>query len=187
MVNAKGPVLRWAAEWAVILVIALVGTLLLRTFVFSPYVVPTGSMEPTIQIGDQVFAEKVSLELGQPVQVGDIVVFENPDASSEHEVLVKRVVATEGQTVDLRNGQLYIDGERVEDPYASGNSYPLTVQAPGMELSYPYTVPAGHVWMMGDNRENSADSRYFGPVPIENLEAKVLFRYWPLNRLGAID
>ena len=149
--------------------------------------VPTGSMEDTIEIGDQILAQKVSLELGQPVKQGDIVVFHNPDGTSEHDVLVKRVIATAGQTVDLQDGKVVVDGQALDEDYTTGMSWPLSVQAPGAQVSYPYTVPDGCVWVMGDNRENSADSRYFGPVDRSDLIAVALVRYWPLNRIGAID
>ena len=156
--------LRGALEWVLVILIALAATFLIRTFVVEPFVVPTGSMEDTIEIGDQILAQKVSLELGQPVKQGDIVVFHNPDGTSEHDVLVKRVIATAGQTVDLQDGKVVVDGQALDEDYTAGMSWPLSVQAPGAQVSYPYTVPDGCVWVMGDNRENSADSRYFGPV-----------------------
>lgn len=154
--------LRGALEWVLVILIALAATFLIRTFVVEPFVVPTGSMEDTIEIGDQILAQKVSLELGQPVKQGDIVVFHNPDGTSEHDVLVKRVIATAGQTVDLQDGKVVVDGQALDEDYTAGMSWPLSVQAPGAQVSYPYTVPDGCVWVMGDNRENSADSRYLG-------------------------
>ena len=129
----------------------------------------------------------MSLELGQPVKQGDIVVFLNPDGTSEHDVLVKRVIATAGQTVDLQDGKVVVDGQVLDEDYTTGMSWPLSVQAPAAQVSYPYTVPDDCVWVMGDNRENSADSRYFGPVDRSDLIAVALVRYWPLNRIGAID
>ena len=163
MVPTQHSALRGAFEWIAVIAIALVATFLIRTFVVEPFVVPTGSMEDTIEIGDQILAQKVSLELGQPVKQGDIVVFHNPDGTSEHDVLVKRVIATAGQTVDLQDGKVVVDGQALDEDYTTGMSWPLSVQAPAAQVSYPYTVPDGCVWVMGDNRENSADSRYFGP------------------------
>ncbi len=110
MVPSQHSVLKGAFEWIVVVAIALVATFLIRSFVVEPFVVPTGSMESTIEIGDQILAQKVSLELGQPVSQGDIVVFHNPDGTSEHDVLVKRVIATAGQTVDLEDGKVVVDG-----------------------------------------------------------------------------
>lgn len=173
-------------EWVVIFAIALGLMLVVRTFVFEPFVVPTGSMEDTIEIGDQIFVQKVSLELGQMPEQGEIVVFQSPAKDAEHDILVKRVIAVAGQTVDLKDGQVYVDGEPLDEPYTQGLSWPLASQADGVSISYPYTVPEGCVWMMGDNREHSADSRYFGPVPQENLIGIAGLRYWPLNRIGLL-
>ena len=160
MVPSQHSALRGAFEWIAVIAIALVATFLIRSFVVEPFVVPTGSMESTIEIGDQILAQKVSLEL---------------------------VIATAGQTVDLQDGKVVVDGQALDEDYTTGMSWPLSVQAPGAQVSYPYTVPDGCVWVMGDNRENSADSRYFGPVDRSDLIAVALVRYWPFNRIGAID
>lgn len=137
MVPSQHSALRGAFEWIAVIAIALVATFLIRTFVVEPFVVPTGSMEDTIEIGDQILAQKVSLELGQPVKQGDIVVFHNPDGTSEHDILVKRVIATAGQTVDLQDGKVVVDGQALDEDYTAGMSWPLSVQAPGVpgELS----------------------------------------------------
>ena len=82
---------------------------------------------------------------------------------------------------------MVVDGQALDEDYTTGMSWPLSVQAPAAQVSYPYTVPDDCVWVMGDNRENSADSRYFGPVDRSDLIAVALVRYWPLNRIGAID
>lgn len=186
MTPSANSALRGLLEWVAILVVAFLAAVLIRQYVAGPYTVPTGSMEPTIMVGDNIFAQKVTLELGQPARAGDIVVFNNPDASSDHSVLVKRVIATGGQTVDLRDGTVYVDGSALSEPYADGLSLPLDTQAPGIVVNFPYTVPEGSVWVMGDNRENSADSRYFGAVPESDLIAIGVFRYWPLDRIGPL-
>lgn len=187
MVPTQHSALRGAFEWIAVIAIALVATFLIRTFVVEPFVVPTGSMEDTIEIGDQILAQKVSLEARSARQAGRYRGVSQPRCTSEHDVLVKRVIATAGQTVDLQDGKVVVDGQALDEDYTTGMSWPLSVQAPGAQVSYPYTVPDGCVWVMGDNRENSADSRYFGPVDRSDLIAVALVRYWPLNRIGAID
>ena len=121
--------IRSALEWIAVFAIALGVVLLVRTFVIEPYVVPTGSMESTIQVGDQLLAQKVTTLLGIDPSAGDIVVFENPEAGSEHDVLIKRVVATAGQSVDFSDGNLLVDGEPFTEPYAEGLTQALPVQA----------------------------------------------------------
>ena len=108
-----------------------------------------------------------------------------PTGSMETTIPTKSLLI--GQTVDLQDGKVVVDGQALDEDYTTGMSWPLSVQAPGAQVSYPYTVPDGCVWVMGDNRENSADSRYFGPVDRSDLIAVALVRYWPLNRIGAID
>lgn len=178
--------LRGVAEWIGVFLIAFAVFAVVRTFVMAPYTVPSGSMESTIQIGDNVFAQKVTLNLGQDVEQGDIVVFKNVEAGSDHETLIKRVIATEGQTIEFVDGAVYVDGSLLDEPYARGNTYELIPADSAGQITYPYTVPVGYVWVMGDNRENSADSRYFGPVPMENLIGVAFFRYWPLDRIGIL-
>lgn len=186
MIPQQHSVLRGILEWVVTFALVFVFFIFIRMFVMEPYRVPTGSMEPTIEIGDQVFAQKVTVNLGLGVKQGDIVVFRNPDGTSEHDILVKRVIATGGQTVDLVDGVVFVDGEALEEPYVQGSSYPLASQADGVSVGFPYTVPEGCVWVMGDNRENSADSRYFGAVSEDDLIAVVILRYWPINRFGLV-
>lgn len=133
--------------------------------------------------GDRIFAEKVSYHVDEP-SVGDIVVFSDPQVPSR--VLVKRVIATEGQTVSLVGGVVYVDGVALSEPYAQGESYPLSPTAGNVSLSYPYTVPAGCLWVMGDNRENSSDSRYFGPIDVDSVFGRAVLVYWPLDRVGLL-
>lgn len=174
-------------EWVAVFAVAFGCAYLIQSFVVQAYAVPTGSMEDTIEIGDRIFAQKVTRELGMSVRAGEIVVFSNPDSTSDHDILVKRVIATAGQTVDMCDGKLVIDDVVQDEPYVKGATYQLATQAPGVSVSYPYTVPEGEVWVMGDNRENSADSRYFGSVPESSIQAVAVLRYWPLDRAGAVS
>jgi signal peptidase I len=181
-------ILREIIELLIIIVVAVIITTLLRTFVVDQYEIPTGSMEPTIEIGDRLFAEKVSYRFDKPAQ-GDIVTFHDPTRTeaAEDRVLIKRCIAVGGQVVDLVNGQVVVNGVALSEPYTHGQaSNPLSTMD-GVEIEYPYTVPANAVWVMGDNRMDSSDSRFFGPVSRDKLIGKALFRIWPLDRIGAID
>ena len=171
--------------------LSLVGTIALfvaitwglRLFVLQPYEIPSGSMEETIQVGDMLFSEKISYYVGEPAY-GDIVTFADPEIPSR--TLIKRVIATGGQTVDLVDGNVVVDGKVLVEPYTDGKpSYPLT-PAYGTSLIYPYTVPEGYLWVMGDNRTNSQDSRYFGAIPADSVTGKAFFIYWPLDRIGPL-
>ena len=167
-------------------VIAIVAVLLVRTYVVEPYVIPSESMDPTIEVGDMILGEKVSLKSESPKQ-GDIVFFKNPSEGSSHSVLVKRVVAVGGQTVDLRGGKVYIDGAIEQNEHAHGMSMQLAEEYKVTDVTFPYKVPDGYIWVMGDNRENSLDSRSFGAVPVSSVYAESWVRYWPFNRIGSVD
>jgi signal peptidase I len=177
-------VFREVLEILGIIVAAVLLTTLLKIFVVDQYEIPTGSMEPTIEIGDRLFAEKVSYYFAEP-KPGDIITFNDPIEGGR--VLIKRCIAVGGQTVDLVDGKVVVDGVALDEPYTHGEpSLPLEQMA-GVHFGYPYTVPTGSVWVMGDNRTNSLDSRYFGVVPQKELIGRALFRFLPLDRFGAID
>ena len=166
-------------EYVWIILGALALTFVLRTFVFNIFTVPTGSMLNTIQEGDLLVGEKVTLLWEQPKR-GDVVTFRSP--ADEETLLVKRVIATAGQTVDLRDGAVYVDGEKLDEPYTEGKPSTSLASQPGAKITdYPYTVPDGCIFVMGDNRTNSLDSRFFGPVPLKNVTTKTLFIFWPIN------
>lgn len=182
--NSKmGEIVRWIILLLVVVLIALG----LRKFVIEPYNIPSGSMIDTIEVGDIIMAQKVTLEMGKDPEVGQIVTFYNVEGEVDEKgktiVYIKRVIATAGQTIDLKDGYVYIDGEKQEESYTDGQpSYDLN-----SGIEYPFTVSEGCIWVMGDNRTNSSDSRWFGEVPIENVNGIALFRYWPLNRIGGLD
>ena len=164
----------------------LVLALLIRVFVAETYAVPTGSMLSTIQEGDRLVGEKLTLRWRAP-EPGDIVFFDNPDGSATP--LVKRVIATAGQTVDLSYGTVVVDGQELQEPYTAGRpSYPLDGHADNLDenVTFPYTVPEGCVWVMGDNRTNSRDSRYFGAVPVSLIKSKAVLIYWPLRDVALL-
>lgn len=174
-----------ALEWVLVIAIAIGCALAFRAFVAEVYEVPSGSMLDTIQIGDRLIGEKVSYHFTSPKQ-GDIVTFADPEDSSK--TLIKRVIATEGQTVELIDGAVYVDGVALDEPYTEGRpSEPLDMQSALVgTIEYPYTVPEGCVWVMGDNRTNSLDSRYFGAIPVSSITSHGLFIFWPLSDAGAL-
>lgn len=176
--------LPWGAIIYAAIILAAIGTvLLIRAFVIEPFSIPTESMCDTLKVGDSVLAEKTTLELGGTVSQGDIIVFENPEKDTEKDVLCKRVIARAGQTVDLKDGSVYIDGKKIAEGYTVGDSYPLYI-GKAKQISYPYKIPEGEIWVMGDNRGNSADSRYFGAIPEDSVIGICVMRYLPLNRIG---
>jgi signal peptidase I len=150
-----------------------------RPVVASPFYVGSESMVPTLEVWDRVLINKLAYDLEEPKR-GDIVLFESPDGAEEP--LIKRVVGLPGETLELRDGVLFVDGKKVEESYLHRS--PCVREMPKTCSFGPKPVPRGHVFMMGDNRTNSFDSRFFGPVPEENLIGEALFRFWPPGRVG---
>lgn len=159
-----------------IIIIAFALSWALRTFVIEARVVPTGSMIPTIQLQDRIIVDKFFYKFGE-FERGDIVVFQPPPNAHTEEDYIKRVIALPGDTIEILHHKTYINGELYEEPY---------VPEPQIENVEPMTIPEGTVFVMGDNRNYSADSREWGVLPIENISGTALFRYWPLNRIGSV-
>lgn len=169
--------LRWLGELVLMVVLAFALASGIRTFVIQPYVIPTGSMIPTIEIGERVLANKFIYRFSTP-KPGDIVVFDDPTGSVP--TLIKRVIAVGGQTLDIREGAVWVDGKKLNEPYTYGK-----LTEPG-DVAMPITIPAGQVFLMGDNRPNSHDARYFGPQPVSIIRGQAFLRYWPLKRVAKL-
>jgi signal peptidase I len=179
----------------VILFIAVV----IASFVIKPVMVISGSMSPTVKVGDRLFTDRVTYYFRKPRR-GDIVVWryppDDPNSLNTNDMLywpfeqigetihvahqtgsppfVKRVIATEGETIELKRGLLYINGKRVNEPYIVRDY-----------SNYgPYKVPKGMLFCMGDNRPNSRDSRAFGPVPIRAVIGRAFIKWWPMSSFG---
>lgn len=175
--DEQSSTLRDAIEWVAVLVGAVVVALVVRTFLLQAFSIPSGSMESTLEISDRLLVNKLSYQFGD-VERGDIVVFLKPEAlSSPYDDLIKRVVGLPGDVVEGRNNQVFINGEALAEPYLDADVV--------IRDFAPVDVPADHVFVMGDNRSNSADSRVFGPIGIDRIEGEAFVRYWPLSRLGA--
>jgi len=166
---------RRLAEYAVILLVAFVVVFgVLRPFVVKSFWIPSESMVPTLEVGDRIFVNRFVYRFTEPER-GDIVVFDSLETDDE---LVKRVVAVPGDRVRVRNGVLRVNGDFLEEPYAVPVVFP-----DGSEFG-PTRLSEGEVFVMGDNRGNSRDSRFFGPVPLENIEGEAFFMFWPPSRIG---
>ncbi len=147
-----------------------------RPFVVEAFWIPSGSMVPTLEINDRVLVNKFIYRFTEP-KPGDVVVFSSVDDRNTD--LIKRVVAVAGDRVAVRTGRLFIDGKPQREPFTNK-------KFPDRSFSAPITVPKGHVFVMGDNRANSSDSRVFGPLPKENIEGEAFLRFWPLGRIGPL-
>jgi signal peptidase I len=184
---------RALAEWVVIILVALVAALLIKTFAIQAFSIPSQSMEPTLMPGDRVLVDKLASDFS-PVRTGDIIVFRRPPAdTSAVNDLIKRVIAGPGQSIYVANCKVYVNGKELSQRYLPkgwedpGSEYCTVWDAPGMlDLPDPYTVPAGHYFVMGDNRQDSDDSRYWGPVPANYVVGVAFVRMWPPSRLGSL-
>lgn len=169
---------RWLFETALMILIAFALAQGIKAVIVQPFVIPTGSMIPTIEIGDRVLAEKITYRFSHGPRYGDIVVFDDP--TGQHPQLIKRVIAVGGQTVDVREGAVWVDGKKLVEPYTHGKVTELET------LKLPVTLKSDQVWLMGDNRTNSLDARFFGPQPVSKVRGRAFWTYWPMNRFGAL-
>ena len=155
-------------------ILAVVLAALLRMFVIQPFYIPSASMEPTLLINDRIIVSMLAYRFHAP-QRGDVIVFRYPKDPSRD--FIKRLIALPGETVEVRNNTVIINGVRLAEPYL-----PSEVMA-----DYgPYQVPQGCYFMMGDNRNNSDDSRDWGPLPQKNIIGKAFLIYWPPGRMRLI-
>ena len=180
---------RWIKEAAVVVVVAVLVAVLLRAFVVQTFFIPSGSMEPTLQIGDRILVNKLSYHF-HGVDRGNIVVFSRPPTENcggpEVNDLVKRVIGLPGDVISLSNGYVYVDGKKLDESWLPASEQGITVAGPAgnsSNLARPYRVPADNYFVMGDNRTDSCDSRYWGPINRSLLVGKVELRVWPLSTL----
>jgi signal peptidase I len=190
--DAEPPRTHWAKEMGLLIAIALLIVWPVRTFVAQAYYIPSASMTPQLAVNDRVVVSKLAYDLHDPHR-GDIVVFDAPpglpalqDRSSplirfirrlfqpSTQEYIKRVVALPGERVEARQGRILINGKRLVEPYLP----PGTVT---QDFS-PRVVPHGRLWVMGDNRSNSEDSRVFGPIRRSSVVGRAVVRVWPVQR-----
>jgi signal peptidase I len=177
---------RWLREGVLVVLVAVLVAVLLRAFVVQTFYIPSGSMEPTLQIGDRILVNKLSYHLHN-VSRGDIVVFSRPATENcggpEVNDLVKRVIGLPGDIVSLDQGHVYIDGRRLSETWLPPAEQGVTSAGPpgtSANLSHPYRVPSSDYFVMGDNRTDSCDSRYWGPIARSLIVGKVEMRVWPV-------
>lgn len=175
-------------DWIKALLIAFALAFIVRTFFFAPIVVDGPSMLPTLHDQDQMIVNKINYRFNEPNRF-DIVVFH----ASEKKDFIKRVIGLPGEHVAVKDNQLYIDGEKVDEPFLEEQNDDGTLNViptndfrlenlPGEHE----TIPDGHVLVLGDNRGNSTDSRLLGVIPIDSIVGKTSLIYWPINRMQMI-
>ncbi len=163
-------------EFIGIIIAAIVLAYLLQAFLIKPFKIPSSSMEQTLVPGDRVLVNRLSYKFGSP-QRGDVIVFRSPDDPSVD--FIKRVIAVEGDLIEVRQGQVILNGEPQVEDY---------VQVPDVSNFRQQLVPAGHVFVMGDNRPDSQDSRRWKQpwLPVDNIIGRAFMIYWPFSRISSL-
>ena len=202
-------------EWIVCIVIALIIVVLIKAFVGFPTVVSGASMDSTLKDKQRLWVSRIGIEIHKYPKRGDIITFEAPsttyvtkasynpdDVTAEYKndskgigekikssidifgetSFIKRVIGLPGDHVEIKNKSVYLNGQALEEKYLDAGT--VTDSAEGFFLDV--VVPDGYVYVLGDNREVSGDSRRFGCIPIDKIEGKAVFRFWPLNKLGTV-
>lgn len=174
-----------------LIVVAVLTAIVIRTFVLQVFYIPSESMVPTLQIDDRVLVSKLSYKIGDPAR-GDIVVFKAPEEAETGDIkdLVKRVVGLPGETIEGRDGRIYIEGRLLDETYlpdgvVSKDFNRCTVER--VEASCPgepFHVPTNSYFMLGDNRLASRDSTVFGPITREVMVGKMFLVIWPLDHIS---
>ena len=191
---------RFFRELPGVLLLALLLAVVIKTFLMQAFFIPSPSMVPTLEIDDRVLVSKIAYRFNGPEQ-GDVIVFDSPFLTDDRqeafwekvvrnvleavgirtarvEDLIKRVVAVGGDRLEIHDNQVWVNGAALDEPYL----------APGYRMGdvAPRYVPAGQVWVMGDNRNNSQDSRRFGTVPMDDIIGRAFVRIWPVPRWGGL-
>lgn len=188
------PGMRNALEWVAVVAGAIIIAVVIRTFFLQTFWIPSPSMSPTLIEEDRVLVNKLSYRFGDPER-GDVIVFERPpnEEPSSIKDLIKRVIALPGERISIVEGTVRIDGRLLEEPYVDGapTLYDGSCTRPGVDLTgldteQGFEVPAGTLFVMGDNRLNSHDGRCFGPIDDDLVVGRAFFVLWPLGRAGGL-
>ena len=179
--DAPSKAWRSLRENLILITIALVLAFFIRTFIAEPRYIPSDSMLPTLETGDRLVNEKISYRFTSP-KFGDIVVFQPPPelqsrGYSQDQAFIKRIIGTPGDTVKIDDGKVYLNGNILQEDY---------IKEPPLQAFQLVRVPQNQYFMMGDNRNDSNDSRYWGFLPKKNMIGKAIFRFWPPGRIGTM-
>jgi signal peptidase I len=176
---------RTLVEWVLVIGGALVLALVIRTFLFAAFYIPSESMVATLEKGDRVLVNKLSYKL-HDVNRGDVVVFERPPGEPDTGIkdLIKRVIGLPGETIELRDGRVIVDGRYLEEPYVHCPTPQEQYCTQPLTGESTWTIPEGEVFVMGDNRAFSQDGRMFGPIDEDLIVGRAFVRVWPLDHLG---
>jgi signal peptidase I len=174
-------------EWIKALAVAVIIAVVIRSFIFTNYVVEGESMMPTLQNSNRLIVNKIVYHISEPKRY-DIVIFH----ATPTEDYVKRVIGLPGDKIEYKNDVLYVNGKKVPEPYL--NPYKSKLTSGDLTQNFTLkketgstTVPKGKLFVMGDNRRNSVDSRIFGFVDMTKVVGKVDLRYWPLNEISLVS
>lgn len=166
-------------DWLKALTIAFIIAAIIRYFIFTPIIVDGHSMMPTLHNSDRMIINKISYHIGKPHRF-DIIVFH----ATKSKDYIKRIIGLPGETVSYKNDVLYINGNPIKEPFL--DAYKKRING---ELTYDfkYKVPQGDVFVLGDNRQNSKDSRVIGPIPETKIVGKAILLFWPLHNFKIIS
>ena len=186
-------------ELPILVVVALAVAVVIKTFLVQAFFIPSASMRDTLLEGDRVMVNKLAYRFGEPER-GDVIVFDSPlvphdggesvpgaivrnigealGISTPDTALIKRVIAVGGETIEIRGSSVHIDGVAIDEPYLREGSR--------MDAFGPLTIPEGEVFVMGDNRNQSEDSRRFGTIPVGGIIGRAFIRVWPPSRWGGL-
>ena len=175
--------LKAVGEWVVVVAVAIIAALLIRLFLFQQYYIDGPSMQTTLMPEDRVLVNKLSYRL-HDVRRGDVIVFDRITSETQHDDLIKRVIALPGETLEVRSCVVYIGGVQLDEPYLNpeqvSQADPTARCGAHTDMS-ALTVPEGDVFVMGDNRVQSFDSRDFGPVEVSKIRGRAFVVIWPVS------
>ncbi len=187
--NRRGGVIR---EYAESIIIAILIALFIRAFIVQAFKIPSGSMEPTLLIGDHLLVNKFTYGIKLPLIDKKVMIFNEPEREDiivfiypqdKTKDFIKRVIGVPGDTIEIRQKKIYINGKLWQDSHGVYRDSEVTALVPRDNFG-PVVVPPGHVMVMGDNRDHSYDSRFWGFVPFDQIKGKALILYWSWDRLS---